>query len=70
LSDTKQAPPDWQGVLGHFTPQNVVQAVPDFSERTFYISGSHNMVVGFNEVLVSLDQPRSKIKTDFFPGLA
>jgi len=70
LSDTKQAPPDWQGVLGHFTPQSVVQAVPDFSERTFYISGSHNMVVGFNDVLISLDQPRSKIKTDFFPGLA
>jgi ferredoxin-NADP reductase len=69
LTDLKQIPKNWQGLTGHFNPQTVAQAVPDFMERVFYISGSHNMVSGFKQLLLNLGVHRAKIKTDFFPGL-
>ena len=69
LTDQKKIPPDWQGHKGYFGGKDIAQAVPDYKERTFYISGSHNMVSGFKEALINLGVSRNKIKTDFFPGL-
>jgi ferredoxin-NADP reductase len=46
------------------------QEVPDFMERTFYLSGPHAMVVSAEEVLQHLSIPQKQIKKDFFPGLA
>lgn len=69
LTDLKQIPEGWQGQKGHFNPGFVARAVPDFKEREFYISGSHNMVTGFKELLLGLGVHRIQIKTDFFPGL-
>jgi ferredoxin-NADP reductase len=44
--------------------------MPDFQERTFYISGPRAMVLGFQGVLKQLGISRSRIKVDFFPGFA
>lgn len=48
----------------------IIDEAPDFKERTFYISGPHGMTDSFEDMLVKMDIPRSKIKTDFFPGYA
>jgi len=44
--------------------------IPDFSERTFYLSGPHAMVVKFQKTLRDLGVPRRAIKVDYFPGFA
>jgi ferredoxin-NADP reductase len=44
--------------------------VPDFRERTFYVSGPHAMVVLFKQMLLKMGVAPLRIKTDFFPGLA
>ena len=46
----------------------IAAEVPDFKQRTFYISGPHSMVTAFEDVLVSMGVHKNKIKTDFFPG--
>src|SRR5207248_2438919 len=42
--------------------------IPDFKDRTFYISGPRSMVVRFQRVVKDLGVARSRIKVDFFPG--
>ncbi len=48
----------------------VKRAVPDYLERTFYVSGPRAMVVACRDLLHRLGVPRSRVKVDFFPGLA
>ncbi len=48
----------------------VRQAVPDFAERTFYISGPQGMVRSLRKMLLVMGVRRSRIKVDFFPGFA
>jgi ferredoxin-NADP reductase/Na+-translocating ferredoxin:NAD+ oxidoreductase RnfD subunit len=45
-------------------------AIPDFRERTFYISGPQAMVKSLRQMLLGLGVRRSRIKVDFFPGFA
>jgi ferredoxin-NADP reductase len=44
--------------------------IPDYQERLFYISGTHDMVKSMRQILAELAVPSSQIKTDFFPGYA
>lgn len=55
---------------GFITAELITRQMPDFRERTFYVSGSHAMVTHFTGVLRDMGIPRRRIKTDFFPGLA
>jgi len=48
----------------------IAKTVPDYRERTFYLSGPRSLVAGFEEVLGNIGIPKSRIKTDFFPGCA
>jgi ferredoxin-NADP reductase len=48
----------------------IEREVPDYRERTFYISGPHTMVDAFKKTLVDMGVSRFKIKSDFFPGFA
>jgi len=56
-----------QGFIDETLIQN---EIPDFKERTFYISGPRAMVMNFRRVLRDLGIARSRIKVDFFPGFA
>ena len=47
----------------------IARQIPDYKERTFYISGPHGMVDAFKHTLISMGVSRFKIKSDFFPGL-
>lgn len=48
----------------------VKREIPDYIERTFYLSGTHEMVEAVHQMLTSLGVRRSHIKTDYFPGYA
>jgi len=70
LTDTESIPSKWQGRVGRLDAEMIKQEVPDFMERTFYLSGRHAMVVSAERVLRNLNIPKKQIKKDFFPGLA
>jgi len=46
----------------------IAREIPDYRERTFYISGPQAMVEAFKKTLTAMGVSRFKIKSDFFPG--
>jgi len=48
----------------------IAREIPDYKERTFYISGPHGMVEAFKKTLRDMGVSRFRIKTDYFPGFA
>ncbi len=68
LSDEKNIIPNM--INGLITPEIIIQEIPDYSERMFYISGPHGMVKAFKKTLLEMGIPRRRIKSDFFPGFA
>ena len=48
----------------------IEREVPDYKDRTFYISGPRGMVVRFRRILKDLGVASSRIRVDFFPGYA
>jgi glycine betaine catabolism B len=69
LTDTAATPRDWAGHRGRIDERMIVESVPDYRERTFYISGPPDMVRAHERVLRDLGVRRDRIKKDFFPGL-
>ncbi len=69
LTDTSALPKDWNGHTGRITERMIASAIPDYRERTFYISGPPDMVRATEQALHHLGVRRARIKTDFFPGL-
>ncbi len=58
----------WSGQTGMLNANTIKKEVPDYLERSFYISGTHGMVVAFEKILRDLGVSQNKIKKDFFPG--
>jgi ferredoxin-NADP reductase len=61
-------PPGWRGKKGYITKQIVAEVVPDYKERTFYLSGPLKMVLSLEEQLAAINIPKRQIKRDYFPG--
>jgi Na+-transporting NADH:ubiquinone oxidoreductase subunit NqrB len=60
-----------RGQYPGFIDERLVRlAIPDYLERTFYISGPQAMVKALRQKLRAMGVRRSKIKTDYFPGFA
>jgi glycine betaine catabolism B len=57
-------------VVGFIDEAMIRRTVPDYLERTFYISGPQPMVAAEKRLLRRMGVPFWQIKTDFFPGLA
>ncbi len=53
---------------GRITADLIKQEVPDWQERTFYVSGTRAMTTGVEKVLTHMGIHRAQIKIDFFPG--
>lgn len=70
VTDKNAVPQNWKGRVGRFDDSVIQQEIPDFKDRTFYISGPHEMVTGTENLLKSMGVPFPQIKIDFFPGLA
>ncbi len=68
LTDKETIPEEWPGWLGRIDAAMIAEEVPDYRERTFYLSGPHAMVTGFEETLLSMNVSRTQIKKDYFPG--
>ncbi len=54
--------------VGMINSEMIMNEVPDYKERMFYISGTHGMVTAFEDQLKKMGVPRNQIKIDFFPG--
>src|SRR3989344_4270172 len=70
LTDTANLSANWQGKTGFVDSKMIVEEIPDYKERTFYISGPRSMVAVFEDVHSKLGIKSAQIKTDFFPGYA
>lgn len=57
-------------IIGNINSQLIAQEIPDYTSRTFYISGSQSMVEDVKRDLLALGVPRRNIKTDYFFGYA
>jgi ferredoxin-NADP reductase len=68
LTEEKYAPAGNEYVLGRITDALIRKQIPDFMERTFYISGTEAMVRTMKDALALLGVQKRKIVTDFFPG--
>lgn len=66
---SKEAPLGWKGRKGRVDENLIREEIPDFNERIFYVSGSQPLINRMKQVLNSIGVPRSRIKTDYFPGL-
>lgn len=53
---------------GYIDHAAIRTAVPDYRSRTFFISGSHDMVMSVQDTLEKLGVPKKQIKIDYFPG--
>ncbi|HJT57205.1 MAG TPA: FAD-dependent oxidoreductase, partial [Ktedonobacteraceae bacterium] len=69
LTDTKSIPHNWAGLSGRINEQMILKAVPDYDERTFYLSGPPGMVRAYEHVLKNMRVRHDQIKKDFFAGL-
>jgi ferredoxin-NADP reductase/Na+-translocating ferredoxin:NAD+ oxidoreductase RnfD subunit len=65
---TPEIPKDWKGETGFITPEMITKYVPDYKDRTFYISGPNAMVDAYKSLLSKLGIPSTQIKSDYFPG--
>lgn len=55
---------------GQINKEMIEVEIPDYMERTFYISGPHGMVNAMENALRGMGVKRGRIKTDYFPGFA
>lgn len=69
ITDTKQHYALWTGHTGRIDSAIIQLEVPDWKERTYYLSGPHVMVTAYKDVLVKMGVSSTQIITDFFPGL-
>ena len=58
------------GAVSVLNGRTIQEQVPDYLERTFYISGPQGMVNSYKNLLLKMGVSRFKIKTDYFPGFA
>lgn len=54
--------------LGQINKKVIESEISDYSNSTFYISGTHAMVESMQKILKSLGVNSKNIKVDFFSG--
>jgi ferredoxin-NADP reductase len=69
LTDASAVPHDWQGRRGRIDGNMIREEIPDYRERTFYLSGSQPLVQSLEETLHGLGVANGHIVKDYFPGL-
>ncbi|MDE1975096.1 MAG: oxidoreductase [Patescibacteria group bacterium] len=70
LTDEGRLPQVWNGRTGKIDPRMIEEEIPDYMDRTFYVSGPRSFVSACAYALAQMGVPSRRIKTDFFPGFA
>jgi glycine betaine catabolism B len=65
-SNNQNLPANWQVQTGRVTAALVKKEIPDWRERTFYLSGPSALVNNYKQLLEKMAV--KKIVTDYFPG--
>ena len=55
-------------VVDRIAEDRVKAEIPDFLDRTFYLSGPNAMVDAYAKMLKGMGVKRTRIRTDYFPG--
>lgn len=58
------------GSDGYIDATRLAAEIPDYRDRTFYISGSRSVVDSFKNILKRLGVHSRRVVTDYFPGFA
>lgn len=61
-------PNGWEGYRGFINQDIVVENIPDYAERLFFISGPPRMVTQLEDQLLRLNIPPSQLRRDSFTG--
>jgi ferredoxin-NADP reductase/Na+-translocating ferredoxin:NAD+ oxidoreductase RnfD subunit len=69
LTDTEALPRNWHGLAGRINARMIGKLVPDYQDRTFYLSGPPDMVRATERMLKNMQVNPQHMKKDFFPGL-
>jgi ferredoxin-NADP reductase len=69
LTSRKAVPRNWRGLVGRIDEHMIQTVVPDYEERTFYLSGSLEMVRAYEHILKNMRVKNGQIKKDYFPGI-
>ncbi len=69
LTNLEAIPRTWPGFVGRIDQRMIQQAVPDYQDRTFYLSGSLDMMRAYEHLLRNMHVRPEQIKKDLFPGL-
>lgn len=69
LTDTAAIPRNWAGFVGRIHETMLLRTVPDYEERTYYLSGPPEMVKAYAHVLKNMGIKNNQIIKDYFPGL-
>lgn len=70
ITDGDELPSDSSMHTGFIDVELIGKEIPDYANKTFYISGPHGMVKAFEKTLKSMGISKRNIKIDFFPGFA
>lgn len=68
ITPPKDAVVNWDGHRGPIDGGLIKSALPDWQERTFYLSGPYGFVKAVRQNLLGLGVRPSSIKADYFPG--
>jgi ferredoxin-NADP reductase len=68
LTDITQVPKGWDGKVGRLTDKVIIEELPDYKSRTFYLSGPMAMVNAYKDILEKMGVSRVRMVTDYFPG--
>ncbi len=70
LTDLSSVPADWSGEVGRIDAAMIEREIPDYPLATYYLCGSLALVDGMKALLHQIGIPSSRVKTDYFSGLA
>jgi len=68
VTDAKNVSSDWKGRVGFIDAAMLRAELPDFAQRTFYLSGPSRMVDAYKKLLRTVGVSTGSIRTDYFPG--
>ncbi len=68
ITPPKDVPVLWNGHRGYVDAKLIKSTLPDWQERTFYLSGPYGFVKAVRQSLLVLGVRPSSIKADYFPG--